>query len=328
MPRLAAACAIALAAQLCLASGASATSFPASPSTLGEIDGIPSAPTVVEFPVTGLPEGPPTEVTISLTLNHTWAGDLLADLVAPDGTRTPLFAGASSFSDDSDFGGTYTFSDKAPSDPTLPEALDLLGADEVLPSERYRATNGGGAIEQITSVFDGIPSPNGTWTVEMEDNFPTADLGSVTAASLELGGSITARPDSLGAFPDSSSPGVFGVHKDIIFDVSGLPLGAPQDVSLSIEATHPFVGDVDAVLVASDNSSQTTIFSRTGATTPTAPGNGANLAGANTYRFADDAQTGTSWWAAAASAAGETYRPGAIARPRPEATPREELRRC
>ena len=87
----------------------------------------------------------------------------------------------------------------------------------------------------------------------MSDAFEPLDFGSVTAASLELVGSVTARPDSLGAFPDSSSPGVFGIHRDIIFDVSGLPLGAPADISISMTATHTWMGNVDAVLVDPTN---------------------------------------------------------------------------
>ena len=293
-------CALALAAQLCLVSGASATSFPAA--ALGPIDGDSSDPLVVEFPVTGLPEAPPTEIAVVLTLEHTWAGDLSADLVDPDGTtRTTLFARPNGEEESTNFEGTYTFSDRAPSDPTLPEALGLLDADAVLPSERYRATNLAGAVEPITSAFDGIASPNGTWTLEVSDSFLSSDLGSVTAASLELGGSTTARPASLGAFPDSSSPGVFGVHKDIIFDVSGLPLGAPTDISISMTATHPWMGQVDAVLVAPDLT-ETTIFSRTGAGNAVAPGSHSNLNG--TYRFFDGAQTTTAWWGAATAAAG------------------------
>ena len=237
-----------------------------------------------------------------LTLDHTWAGDLSADLVAPDGTtRTALFARPNGGDESSDFGGTYTFSDRAPSDPTLPEALTLLGADEVLPSERYRATSSGGAIEQITSAFDGIPDPNGTWTVEMADDFPAEDLGSLTAASLELGGvdqGQTGLPRRISRFVLARR---FRCPRDIIFDVSGLPLGAPTDISISMTATHPWMGQVDAVLVAPDLT-ETTIFSRTGAGNAVAPGSHSNLNG--TYRFFDGAQTATSWWGAATAAAG------------------------
>jgi subtilisin-like proprotein convertase family protein len=171
---------------------------------------------------------------------------------------------------------------------------------DLLPSESYRATDLVGTVEPITTAFGAIPTPNGTWTVEVSDSFLSADSGSVTAASLELSGAVFARPDSLGAFPDGLAGGVPDVHMDIIFDVSGLPLGAPDDISVSISATHEWVGDVDAVLVAPDLT-ETTVFSRTGAL-GNFPGSHANLETTNTYRFADDAQTATSWWAAAASA--------------------------
>jgi hypothetical protein len=142
----------------------------------------------------------------------------------------------------------------------------------------------------------------------VSDAFALEDFGSVTAASLELGGSVAARPDSLGQIPDGIAPGTYGVHRDIIFDVSGLPLGAPADVSISMNATHSWMGQVDAALVAPDLT-VTTIFSRTGAGNSTAPGSFSNLNG--TYRFFDGAQTATSWWAAASAAAGGDIPSGA-----------------
>jgi subtilisin-like proprotein convertase family protein len=300
--RLAAVGALALAAQLCLASGASANTFPASHMTLGPILGDASDPLVVEFPVSGLPADPPTQVAVTLTMDHTWAGDLSADLVAPDGTtRTTLFARPNGNLESSNFDCTYTFSDRAPVTPTLPGALGLLDDDGVLPSESYRASDLAGTVHPITSAFAGIASPNGTWTLEVSDAFLPADSGSVTAANLELSGSVAATPDSLGQIPDGTAPGTYNVHRDITFSVSGLPLGAPADVSISMTANHSWMGNVDAKLVDPANT-ETTIFSRTGAGNSTAPGSFSNLNG--TYRFFDGAQTATSWWGAAAAAAG------------------------
>jgi subtilisin-like proprotein convertase family protein len=302
VPTWFAACAAILAFQLFLAGGASANTFPADQMTLGAVPGESGDPLVVEFPVSGLPANPPTQVAVVLTMDHTWAGDLSAVLTAPDGTtETTLFARPNGVDESTNFDGTYTFSDRAPADPTLPQALGLLDGEEVLPSEGYRATDLAGTIQPISSEFGAIPNPNGTWTLEVSDGVPEEDSGSVTAASLELVGSVAATPGTPGAIPDSSSPGVFGIHHDITFDVSGLPLGAPADVSISMTATHPWMGNVDAVLVDPTNN-ETTVFSRTGAGNAVAPGSFSNLNG--TYRFFDGAQTAQTWWAAAAAAAG------------------------
>lgn len=299
--RLATTCALALGAQLALAAGAQATSFPATPGTLGQIPPEEDEQLEVEFPVSDLAADVPSEVSVTLTMDHTWAGDLTADLVAPDGTRTALFAIPAENNESSDFGGTYRFSDRAPATPTLPDALGELDNGQVLPSESYRATDGDGNNKAISSAFSGVTDPNGTWTVEVTDTFPAQDNGSATAASLELVGAVSARPDSLGAIPNGTGPGVPGVHRDIIFDVSGLPLGAPADVAVSLTATHPWAGEFDVVLVDPELT-PATVFSRTGATIPTAPGSHSNLNG--TYRFYDGAPAAPSWWTAAQNAAG------------------------
>jgi subtilisin-like proprotein convertase family protein len=296
---VAATCSLAFALGLWLAPSASATSFPATPATLGQIPPEDDELLEVEFPVSGLAADVPGEVSVSLAIDHAFAGDVVAELVAPTGARTVLFSSPNSNLESSDFGGTYRFSDRAPATPTLPGALELLAADQVLPSEGYRATNGAGVIHPISSAFSGVTNPNGTWTVEVTDVFPAQDTGSVTAASLELVGAVPATPDSLGAIPNGLGPAAPNQPRVLIFPVSGLPLGAPADIAVSITATHTAVGELEVLLEAPDLS-QATVFSRTGAALATAPGDNSDLSG--TYRFFDAAPAAPTWWGAAATA--------------------------
>ncbi len=93
--------------------------FSADPGSLGEIpDAVscapsPGAPRDVTFTVTGV-AGAPASVSVSATMAHTWVGDLIATLIAPNGANIVVFgrtgATASPGSgDSSNLGGTYFF---------------------------------------------------------------------------------------------------------------------------------------------------------------------------------------------------------------------------
>jgi len=80
--------------------------------------------------------------------------------------------------------------------------------------------------------------------------------------------------------------------RDVTFDVSGLD-GTVDSVSVEFSADHTWVGDLRVTLISPIGVPHL-LFSRTGATTATSAGSGANLVPANTYRFSDSATV--NWW--------------------------------
>lgn len=105
-----------------------------------------------------------------------------------------------------------------------------------------------------------------------------------------------------GAIPDGgpgcATPGA--TNLDVSFAVTGIP-GTVTDVSVLIDTTHTWVGDVSATLIAPNGASHI-LFANTGHTNATsACGDSSNLDGE--YEFTDRA-TGTNWWTEAGNTAG------------------------
>ncbi len=101
----------------------------------------------------------------------------------------------------------------------------------------------------------------------------------------------------VGAIPDSATgPQVPGTPLNITFAVTGIA-SAPSNVEVSMTATHTWVGDLKATLIA-PNGASFTVFGYTGATSATSFGSSSDLSG--TYNFKDSA-AGTNWWTAAAA---------------------------
>ncbi|CAN5475223.1 hypothetical protein BH10ACI3_BH10ACI3_22940 [soil metagenome] len=101
---------------------------------------------------------------------------------------------------------------------------------------------------------------------------------------------------NLGAIPDGGaacapSP---GANRDITFSVTGIA-AAPTSVSVSMTATHSFVGDVTAVLIA-PNGATTTVFGRTGAITAAGVGDSSDLNATYTFSDTAPAQPSGGWW--------------------------------
>ena len=182
--------------------------FNANPSTLGAIpDGTsttacqtPGAPLNVTFNVSGL-TGNVQSVAVTVTFNpaHTWAGDVVATLIAPNGTtqldlfgytRATTATGAGSGGDDSVLAGPYTFSDAATGNWWSVAAA--TGEGIAIPSGSYRTSQRGGAggtgaVTSLNAVFGGLTAAqaNGTWTLRFIDGC-REDTGSVSAASLDI----------------------------------------------------------------------------------------------------------------------------------------------
>jgi subtilisin-like proprotein convertase family protein len=161
----------------------------------------PGEPLSISFDVTGIASAP-NSVAVSITFggpNHSYIGDITAQLYSPDGAVHTLFGStllvtATGFGDNTDLGATYVFSDNAPSPPSggwWEEATARL-TSEIMTAGTYRTTDSGGEGQvnpapptNMNATFAGIPTSNGTWSLLITDGC-SADTGAVTAASLTL----------------------------------------------------------------------------------------------------------------------------------------------
>ncbi len=172
------------------------------------VSGQYGTPLTISFNVSGI-TGPLTNVVSSITLAHSWVGDVDMVLRSPGGTASIITASrigltlapGSGFGDSSDFAGTYVFSNSAVTTNiwTVANSLDDVTA---IPPATYRSTAGGGAgqvvpapVTNLTSAFSGLSTGqiNGTWTLTVRDG-ASGDTGSVSAAVLTLQGSTCATP--------------------------------------------------------------------------------------------------------------------------------------
>ena len=169
--------------------------FPAAiPDSPGGTPPTYGTPLVINYPVTGV-SGPVTDVSVSITLTHSWAGDLDMVLAAPGGSPNLVVVGhigvqtAGSFGSSSDYLGTYVFTDTA-SGPNIWTAA----ASTPIPAGSYRTTARGGPgqtnpppVTSLNTTFGGLTpaQANGTWTLTIRDG-GGGDTGSVTASSLTI----------------------------------------------------------------------------------------------------------------------------------------------
>jgi subtilisin-like proprotein convertase family protein len=166
----------------------------------------PGPPRDVTFNVTGL-TGNVQTVTISLTIEHPWVGDVLAILIAPGGTRQlDLFGytGATvgpgsnaSAGDSSPIEGQYTFSDAATA--SWWAAAAAASSTTLIPGGTYRTSQRGGpgstgANTSLNATFGGLTAAqaNGTWTLRVTDGC-ASDTGTVSAATLDIT-TVTTNP--------------------------------------------------------------------------------------------------------------------------------------
>lgn len=163
----------------------------------GTLGAIPDGPDTTQTP------GPPRDVTftvpgdagvvravaVSIGITHTWVGDLVAQLIAPDGRQHVLFgytgavnAGAGS---GSDLNGTYVFSDAALTGPSFWAAATVA---TVAPGTYATTTVGGSASggqpASLDAAFMGSTT-SGVWTLRVTDG-SISDIGAITSARLWL----------------------------------------------------------------------------------------------------------------------------------------------
>ncbi len=133
-------------------------------------------------------------ISVTLTnLTHTWVGDLIATITAPDLTSFSLFTRigsttATGVGDSSNFGGTYTLSNSGAT--TLyTEAAVSADTNYILRSGTYRTTGATAGVPSGTATdFDAwVNGKNsfGNWTLSISDNVG-ADTGTLGSWSLDL----------------------------------------------------------------------------------------------------------------------------------------------
>jgi subtilisin-like proprotein convertase family protein len=138
----------------------------------------------------------------------------------------------------------------------------------------------------MTAAFAGIPTSDGTWTLSVGDG-AAGDTGAVSASNLTLTApAVTVPGTGTGDIPDDNLANPLVIS----FEVTGIG-GAPTDVSVDMDATHTWVGDIDATLASPDGTTHDIIINTGG------PGFGdsSNLGGV--YNFSDAAAG--DWWAEA-----------------------------
>ena len=267
----------------CAAAGsASAATFNANAASLGAIPDPPAAAPVcgdfsgtarnVTFSVSGV-TSPITDARVSITVNHTWVGDLRVELISPSSVVThTIFSQTgnttgpnSCASDSSNVAGPYIFADNAPAAPTWWVAAGPpLGDAGVIPSGSYRASTAGGAPGTgvntlISPAFAGLTAAqvNGTWTLRIRDS-ADMDSGSVTAANLGLNGIAAPQVFSDPGSPaDNNAPIVKGVAPGdstvnlyMTADCTGAPFATLTDAPFATTGTPIAVADNSSVTVS------------------------------------------------------------------------------
>lgn len=161
--------------------------IPDGPSVLAQTPGQPRDVTFV------VPPGrrTVTHVTVSVSLSHTWVGDLVAQLIAPTGESHVLFGytgatSAISKGSRADLAYQYTFHDRAGRSWW---STALAVGTGIVPDGAYRTSGTGGLgatglPTPMDAAFVGVPSA-GTWTLRLTDG-SAGDTGSVSGATLSL----------------------------------------------------------------------------------------------------------------------------------------------
>ena len=145
--------------RLCLAVTYASTDVP---KTIDELN-----PTVVSQ-LTIPDNGVITDVNIQFDIDHTWNSDLIATLESPEGTRVILFSGVGG--DGDNFEQTILDDD----DPT---AIPITSGSPPF--------SGTFLPQNPLSTFD-LQQLSGTWTLEIEDTFPSEDDGFLNSWSLSV----------------------------------------------------------------------------------------------------------------------------------------------
>ncbi len=161
------------------------------------------APRDVNFAVTGA-SVPVASISLSITMTHTYVGDLDISLIAPDFTTFTVFSFVgrnppvgSDFGDSSNLNGTYTFSDV--SNGNMWSSAASRNSNQNIVAGPFRTqmpgpfapSDPGPPFTIFNSGFTGVLNPNGNWTLRVLD-CAAADTGTISAATLTLLGPTAA----------------------------------------------------------------------------------------------------------------------------------------
>ncbi|MGI8639789.1 MAG: proprotein convertase P-domain-containing protein [Pyrinomonadaceae bacterium] len=178
------------------------------------------APLNITFNVSGLTANVAT-VSASVTLTHTYVGDIDMVLTSPGGSRSLVLVSrigvttAGAFGDSSNYGGNYIFTDAATGTNIWTVATTACDTNCVVAPGSYRTTAAGGdgqtnppPVTSLNMTFGGLTpaQANGTWTLAIRDG-SVNDVGTVTAASLDIttGGGTPAAQATLFDFTGNST---------------------------------------------------------------------------------------------------------------------------
>jgi subtilisin-like proprotein convertase family protein len=133
----------------------------------------------------------PSKVTIKVNLNHSWCGDLVVELIAPDGSSTTLIKrlGTGGAGDNSDFLAGNILSFNAANE-TLIDFATPTAAQPILPGD-YAPTLAVATIvptDVITIPMDEFlqdKSVMGDWKLRVQD-YSQIDTGSLIGWSMEF----------------------------------------------------------------------------------------------------------------------------------------------
>ncbi len=210
--------------------GTGGTGIPALDITTSSIvvGGIPAALTI-------------SDVNVNLTLNHTFDSDLIITLIGPDGTRIILSAFEGGAGDN--FTNTV-FDDEATTD-IFAGAAPFSGA--FIP-------------EEALSVLQGL-SPNGTWSLEIEDA-AGADAGTLVAWSLDIstggvaGNNVFPSSEVGIAIPSVGDGGSGVIDDDTTLShvtITGVPANQIlSDLNVHLSLTHADTSELEITLIAPD----------------------------------------------------------------------------
>lgn len=140
-----------------------------------------------------------TNLSVSLTMTHTWVADLNVTLTAPGGSPSfTIFgrtgsAGGSNCGYSSNLSGTYVFADPSATSNNWWTAANVSDASNIATGTYFTTPLGvpAGVVPTAGTAFNAAfaaltPAQiNGTWTLTITDN-TSGDTGSVSAASLTL----------------------------------------------------------------------------------------------------------------------------------------------
>lgn len=195
----------------------------------GQVDGVivdasdvGSDITTIEVPVSGLENSTVTDVNVVLDIDHTYPGDLLISVKAPDGTEVLL--NASNPGDDCGYAGfRVTFDDQA-----MYTSDDLESEEACTDNDPSIA----GAYQpfQSLSAFNGIDA-NGIWEIIISDVY-NGDGGPVNAANIV----ITQSGGTIG-FPTSEDV-TFTKIEENIYSVTGIDKCGPVEMGYTDESAE------------------------------------------------------------------------------------------